>query len=104
MSQNVIANMAIDLTKNILILSATKYTQLIDKLVADLDGAKKVGPKHAVDTPPSNAAPSNKPRVKRAPVFVDADDDLDIEVEVQEPKGEYVYDPVAHKVVFVPSE
>ncbi len=39
---------------------------------------------------------------KRAVKFVDADDE--VEAEVAEPKGTYSYDPVAHKVVFVPSE
>lgn len=39
---------------------------------------------------------------KRAVKFVEVEDEA--EAEVQEPKGTYSYDPVAHKVVFVPSE
>lgn len=39
---------------------------------------------------------------KRAVKFVDVE--AEDEAEVDEPKGTYTYDPVAHKVVFVPSK
>jgi hypothetical protein len=41
---------------------------------------------------------------KRAVSFVDADDDDEAEAEADEPKGTYSYDPVAHKVVFIPAK
>jgi hypothetical protein len=40
-------------------------------------------------------------RRKSAVKFVDSEAEV---FEVSEPKGRHVYDPVAHKVVFVPSE
>lgn len=41
---------------------------------------------------------------KRAVKFVDAEEEAEAESEVDEPKGTYAYDPVAHKVVFTPAQ
>ena len=42
-------------------------------------------------------------RPKREVVFRDADEEQEIQ-EDEAPKGKHVYDPVAHKVVWVPAE
>jgi hypothetical protein len=54
----------------------------------------------ADDAPrPKKRTATNKSAVK----FVDAAEEYDAD-EVDEPKGTYSYDPVAHKVVFVPAK
>lgn len=51
------------------------------------------------DTKPQRPVATQKRDVK----FVDAEDEAEAEAEADEPKGTYSYDPVAHKVIFIPA-
>lgn len=88
---NVIASMAMELTKKVLLVSASKYTQFIENLIIKLENSQKID-----NEPPTVEAPKKSSAVK----FVDVED----ESEADEPKGTYAYDPVQHKVVFTPAQ
>ena len=77
-------------------LITTVLNSVEDKLrQAQLDLER---PTNRPPSPPQRAEASQKRAVK----FVDVE--AEDEAEVDEPKWTYSYDPVAHKVVFVPSE